>query len=156
MILFLADAMLGSLAKWLRILGYDTRYSPTWDDHELARLARAEGRVLLTRDEQLARRPGLRVLLVAQGDLVAQLAQVIRAYNLDVRQPFTRCPVCNVLLEEVNKTVAWGQVPPFVFKTQDVFRLCPECNRFYWRGTHWQRMQERWKALAQGDICPKT
>lgn len=148
MILFLADAMLGSLAKWLRILGHDTRYCPAWDDNELARLARAEGRVLLTRDGQLARRPGLRVLLIADDDLAAQLAQVIRECNLDAHHPFTRCPVCNVVLEEVSKASVWGQVPSFVFKTQDVFRLCPQCNRFYWRGTHWQKMQERLRELS--------
>jgi uncharacterized protein len=148
MTLFLADAMLGSLVKWLRILGYDTRYCPSWDDNELARLARAEGRVLLTRDEQLARRPGLRLLLIAADDLAAQLAQVIQACGLDSSHSFTRCPICNAPLEEVGKTSAWGQVPPFVFKTQDVFRICPQCNRFYWRGTHWQRMQERLESLS--------
>jgi uncharacterized protein with PIN domain len=148
MIYFVADAMLGSLAKWLRILGYDTAYCPRWDDNELARLARAEGRALLTRDGPLARRPGLRVLLIAQGDLMAQLAQVIRAFDLDVGHPFTRCPVCNTPLEEVSKPTAWGQMPPFVFKTQDNFRLCPQCNRFYWRGTHWQRMQERLRVIS--------
>ena len=149
MVRFLVDGMLGTLAKWLRIAGYDTKYSPRWDDNELARIARAEGRVLLTRDAELARRRGLQSLLIEEGDLEQQLAQVAQAFGLSLDHPFSRCPVCNAPLENVPKAMAWGQVPPFIFKTQDSFRLCPECNRFYWRGTHWQGMCERIRMLAR-------
>lgn len=140
---FLVDAMLGSLAKWLRILGYDALYDPRLDDHQLARLARAEDRLLLTRDTGLVRERGFRSLWVASELLTDQLAQVIRHCGLRIDRAFSRCPVCNDPLEVVPKDEAWGQVPPFVFQTQDQFRLCPECNRFYWRGTHWQQMVAR-------------
>jgi len=149
MVTFVVDGMLGRLAKWLRILGYDTKYSPDWDDNELARIARAEGRVLLTRDVELSRRRGLRFLLVESEDPEEQLVQVARAYVLRADHPFSRCVVCNTLLEDVAKVEAWGQVPSFIFGTQDRFRLCPECNRFYWRGTHWQGMRAKIRALLR-------
>ncbi len=145
---FLVDAMLGRLAKWLRILGYDTLYDPSWDDSHLVRLARAEDRILLTRDVELARRKGVRVLRVASEVLEAQLDQLHVELGLVALAPWTRCPVCNSHLFSVPKGDAWGQVPPYVFVTQEEFRLCPSCNRFYWHGTHRQQMQalvDRWQ-----------
>ncbi|MBC7260935.1 MAG: Mut7-C RNAse domain-containing protein [Chloroflexi bacterium] len=146
---FLADSMLGTLAKWLRILGYDTLYFPDLTDLEAVRLARSEGRVLLTRDTGLLRRKGFRALFVRSEVLEEQLAQVLREFGLHSDHPFSRCPVCNTELEDVPKYEAWGQVPPFVFQTQESFRLCPECNRFYWRGTHWQKMRAQLEKLAR-------
>jgi uncharacterized protein with PIN domain len=139
---FIADAMLGRLAKWLRLLGYDTLYDASWSDAQLVRLARAEDRILLTRDTALARRRGVRVLLVASEELTAQLAQLCRELGLGAMAPFSRCPVCNEPLVAVPKDHAWGQVPPYIFVTQEEFRLCPSCDRFFWRGTHWQHIQE--------------
>jgi len=144
---FVADCMLGTLAKWLRILGYDTAYSSGLDDAQIARQARAEGRVLLSRDTALVRRKGLQSLLVESEVLEEQIAQILKAWRLTAGKPFSRCPGCNSLLEEVSRSDAWGQVPPFVSATQKRFSLCPECNRFYWRGTHWTRMMERIHAL---------
>lgn len=146
---FLADSMLGTLAKWLRILGYDTAYDAHLDDHQLVRLSRAEGRILLTRDTSLSQRKGLTCLLVESAVLEEQLAQVVRAFRLPLDHAFSRCPVCNAVLLDVSKHEAWGQVPPFVFQTQESFKLCAECNRFYWRGTHWQRMQESLQRLLR-------
>ena len=136
-----ADAMLGRLARWLRILGYDTLYDARWPDNQLVRLARAQGRVLLTRDVALARRRGVRTLFVVDDRVEAQLHQVMADLGLSAGAPFSRCPVCNEPLEDVPRSWAWGYVPPYIFCTQREFRLCPRCNRFYWRGTHWQRMQ---------------
>lgn len=146
---FLVDSMLGTLAKWLRILGYDAMYDAQLDDNQLVRLARAQGRILLTRDTGLVKRKGLRALFIESEVLEEQLAQVQQVFGLHMDQPFSRCPVCNTLLEDVPKYEAWGQVPPFVFQTQDRFRLCAECNRFYWRGTHWQRMLDRVERLKK-------
>ena len=139
---FLADAMLGRLAKWLRILGYDTLYNPSWDDLYLVRLARAQDRILLTRDTELARRRGVRVLVLKSERLEEQVRQLHRDLGLGAVAPFSRCPVCNTPLEEISKDQAWGQVPPYVFVTQKEFRLCPSCDRFYWRGSHWEHMLE--------------
>jgi uncharacterized protein len=132
----LADAMLGRLARWLRILGYDTLYDTRWPDNELVRLARAQGRVLLTRDVALARRPGVRTLLVASEQVEEQLAQVVQILGCARQEALARCPVDNTLLEEAPHSWAWGYVPSYTFVKQDEFRLCPECSRFFWPGTH--------------------
>jgi uncharacterized protein with PIN domain len=149
---FLADAMVGKLARWLRILGYDTAYDVRWDDNELARMSRAQGRILLTRDVELSQRQGLRALLVHSQLLEEQLAQVVAECDLALDNPFTRCPNCNAPLEEAGRFEAQGSVPPYILSTQADYRFCPECDQFYWPGTHWQRMRRRIAALScQGD-----
>jgi len=137
----LADAMLGALARWLRALGYDTVYDAGLSDHALVRLARAEGRVLLTRDRELTRRRNLRFLFIVSQDWPAQLRQVRRELPLPAPAPFTRCLTCNAPLEPLTPGEAWGLVPPYVFVTRAPFRLCPTCNQVFWRGSHWERME---------------
>jgi hypothetical protein len=137
---FLADNMLGRLATWLRLLGYDTRYETDTSDAHLARLARAEHRVLLTRDVELTRRRGLRYLLIESEQVEDQVRQVFRAFDLTAREAFSRCAECNHALTDVSKESVRGDVPPYVFHTQERFRRCPQCARVYWRGTHWARM----------------
>jgi len=139
----LLDGMLGRLAKWLRLLGYDTAYFPNLDDHELVRLARAQGRILLTRDRELTRRRGLTCLLVKSDELEDQIRQIISELNLETERPFSRCPVCNTPLQKVERPSVKGHVPPHVFRTKEHFNFCPECNRIYWRGTHWAKMREK-------------
>jgi uncharacterized protein with PIN domain len=138
--------MLGTLAKWLRILGHDTLFDPDWDDHQLVRLARAQGRVLLTRDRELARRRGVHVLLVESEDLDDQIQQVFADLDLQPARSFSRCPICNEPLLEIDRETARSRVPAYVAQTQDRFSHCPACQRVYWRGTHWRRMDEQ---LAQ-------
>jgi uncharacterized protein with PIN domain len=135
--------MLGTLAKWLRILGYDTLFDPDIDDHQLVRLARAEGRLILTRDRELARRRGVRVLLIASEHLDDQIRQVLADLDLEPDRSFSRCPVCNEPLVAIDRETARSQVPAYVARTQRTFRSCPICQRVYWRGTHWQRINEQ-------------
>jgi uncharacterized protein with PIN domain len=137
---FLADTMLGRLAKWLRLLGYDTAYHPELDDAALARLARAEQRILLTRDVELTRRRGLQCVLIESDKAAEQLAQVFRELRLHAREAFTRCAECNVRLKPIAKDAVRDQVPPYVWETQTRFLQCPCCHRVYWRGTHWSRI----------------
>jgi hypothetical protein len=145
--------MLGTLAKWLRILGYDTRFDPDLDDHQLIRLARAEGRVLLTRDRELARRPGMHVLLVTSEHLEDQITQVLVELGLKPDQAFSRCPVCNEPLAEMDVETARPRVPAYVAQTQETFRSCPKCRRIYWRGSHWYKMHDQLQRLeSQGSI----
>jgi len=146
---FVVDCMLGTLAKWLRIVGYDTLYRPYAADHELVRLARAEGRILLTRDRGIMHRRGVRALFIEDETVSAQLAQVTALFSLPEGERFSRCPVCNTVLEAVPRHAAWGQVPPFVFCSHEEFKLCPDCGRFYWRGTHWQDMTRKLERLSQ-------
>ncbi|MFC2030429.1 Mut7-C RNAse domain-containing protein [Chloroflexota bacterium] len=137
---FVADAMLGTLAKWLRILGYDTHYDPALDDHQLVRLARAETRVLLTRDRELSKRRGLQVLLVASEKVEEQVAQVVADLELNPGKEFSRCPDCSAPLQMLEPGAAEGRVPPYVAQTHKRFKLCPACQKVYWRGTHWRNM----------------
>ncbi|MFQ6059421.1 MAG: Mut7-C RNAse domain-containing protein [Anaerolineae bacterium] len=147
---FLADEMLGRLAKWLRILGYDTAYLSPASDHALVRLARAEGRVLLTRDTGLARRRGLQILLIESEQVEEQVRQVLDDLSLTASGSFSRCPVCNTPLEELDRAAVADRVPPYVLRTQERFSRCPHCDRTYWRGTHWARMRERIEELRRG------
>lgn len=140
---FVVDGMLGSLARWLRILGYDTDYANQRDDPELVRIARAEDRVLLTRDRELASRRGVRTLLVESQSLDDQLAQVTAAFPLPPGTHPGRCSVCNTVLVEATREEVAHRVPRYVLKRHPHFQCCPGCDRVYWRGSHWRNMQAR-------------
>ncbi|MFQ6117655.1 MAG: Mut7-C RNAse domain-containing protein [Candidatus Bipolaricaulia bacterium] len=131
---FLVDAMLGKLAKWLRILGYDTLYFRDLEDEQLIGLAEVEGRVLLTGDEELWRHG----ILISSDDWREQLRELAEAVELDTSRVFTRCIECNVPLDRVGRAEIEGEVPPYVFATQEEFGRCPGCGRIYWKGTHFQ------------------
>lgn len=139
----LADCMLGRLAKWLRLLGYDTAYDNGASDQELARRARAEGRVLLTRDRELAARRGLRTLLIESEMLEEQVREVRDALGPPPGSALSRCSVCNVVLESVSPVEIADRVPPYVLRTQTEFQRCPGCGKVYWPGTHLQAMREQ-------------
>ncbi|MBE9507112.1 MAG: Mut7-C RNAse domain-containing protein [Chloroflexi bacterium] len=139
----LADGMLGRLAKWLRLMGYDTAYDNAATDPELAHRARAEGRVLLTRDHELAARRGLRTLLIQSEILEEQMQEVRDALGPPPHPPLSRCAVCNTALEPVSPAEIADRVPPFVLRTQSEFHRCSGCGRVYWSGSHVQMMQKQ-------------
>ncbi|MGD2176298.1 MAG: Mut7-C RNAse domain-containing protein [Anaerolineae bacterium] len=139
----LADCMLGRLAKWLRLLGYDTAYENDATDHELARRARAEGRLLLTRDRELAARRGLNTLLIRSQQLEDQVQQVQEALGPPPGPSLSRCSVCNVVLQEISAEDAADHVPRYVLETQTEFLHCPSCARVYWSGSHVEAMEEQ-------------
>ncbi|RLC86949.1 MAG: hypothetical protein DRI37_06660 [Chloroflexi bacterium] len=139
---FIADAMLGKLARWLRLLGYDTLYLQD-DDATIAQRARAESRILLTRDHDLAARRGLRVILIASQELESQLVQVMREAGALPSDTPPRCMTCNVPLQDISPEEARESVPPYVAQTQHEFRRCPCCGRITWPATHWRGIQER-------------
>lgn len=142
---FLCDAMLGSLARWLRFCGYDCLYLGTEpEDAELARIAEQDRRWLLTRDHELAA-AGPRTQMVRAGVLEAQLAEVLTRHRLP--QPAdlerSRCGECNGELEEVSRHEVSASVPPYVLSTAERFRRCRECRRIYWPGTHGEQIHVR-------------
>ncbi len=141
----LADGMLGRLAKWLRLLGYDTAYDNAATDPNLARRARAEGRILLTRDHELSARRGLRTLLIQSEMLEEQVREVRKALGPPPDPALSRCSVCNAALESVAPAEIADRVPPYVLSTQTKFRRCPGCERVYWPGSHLQVMREQMK-----------
>ena len=148
--------MLGTLAKWLRILGYDTLYDQELNDHQLVRLARAEDRVLLTRDRELARRRGVRILLVTSECLDEQIGQILADLDLEPRHAYSRCPVCNERLETIDRETARSRVPAYVVRAHDTFRSCPSCQRVYWRGTHWRQIEEKLERFRPRESSPET
>jgi len=145
---FLADTMLGRLATWLRILGYDTEYFRGADADLIAK-AQEDRRILLTRDTGILRRRGLPPHLFIRDDRVmAQLRQVMAACRLvPASSAPRRCARCNVILESQTKAEAAGRVPEFVWSHHDSFWGCPACGRIYWPGTHRQQMDERIRSL---------
>lgn len=139
---FIADDMLGRLAKWLRILGYDAAYPAPADDAELLHRAHAERRILLTRDRALAARPAnVPIVLIVSPHLQEQLAQLVRELHLEIGDKvLSRCLVCNHEIESISKEDAAGHVPDFIYRTHHTFHRCPLCGRIYWHGTHVERM----------------
>ena len=144
----LADGMLGRLAKWLRMLGYDTAYDNAATDPELARRARAEGRVLLTRDQALAARRGLRTLLIRSQVLEEQVREVRQRLGPPPQPVLSRCAVCNSVLEPISHDQAAQRVPPYVLRTRTDFRCCPGCGRVYWPGSHLKAIRAQLDAFA--------
>jgi uncharacterized protein len=135
---FLADRMVGKLARWLRILGYDTVYLPQLSPEGVMREGRRQSRLILTRDTRLLRRKDAPPFVFVQSDRFReQLQQVVDTLHLDpLRALFTRCVGCNRTLEEVAKDQVRGRVPEYVWQTQNEFRRCPGCQRVYWGATH--------------------
>jgi len=147
-----ADAMLGRLARWLRLLGLDVSWQADVDDADLVRHAIEEGRVLVTRDRGLAeafRVPDLLVLRAEQPE--AQLRELCAALDLPRHfRPFTRCSLCNVELVSAAPASVRGAVPERILREKASFRRCPRCARVYWRGSHTDRLLERVERALHG------
>ena len=140
---FIADAHLGGLARFLRMLGFDTLHDPAFQDADIRRLAREERRIVLTRDREL-----LKCREIGRGAYVhairvePQVAEVAARYRLAERaRPFTLCLRCNLPLERVEKAAVAARLPERVLELQDRFTRCPGCERIYWPGTHYERMR---------------
>jgi uncharacterized protein with PIN domain len=135
--------MLGRLALWLRLLGFDTFYEAHVDDADLARRALDERRTLLTRDRALPEAWSVPdVYLVASEDARAQLQEVARRFGLAAHaRPFSRCSRCNAPLEPASLDAVRGRIPPRVAASHVAFLRCPGCRRIYWEGTHVERMR---------------
>ncbi|OQA92553.1 MAG: hypothetical protein BWY26_00184 [Elusimicrobia bacterium ADurb.Bin231] len=147
---FIADSMLGRLAKWLRILGYDTVYFKSGSDSELVFESIRQGRIILTGDRNISRNVPLRIIFVKSDCYTEQLMQIIKELNLKPEQNnfFKRCSVCNCLLNNISREKIKRLVPEYVYETQTEFSNCPECGRIYWRGTHTDRIFELLKRIC--------
>lgn len=142
---FLLDGMLGSLARWLRILGYDTIYHIDMDDDLLRDEARITERVLVTRDAELYRKAetsGIDVVLIQSEHTTEQLRELVASKGLTLIPMNTRCPRCNGGLEIIAKEKIDGRVPLESFNAFDEFWICSECEAIYWCGSHWTQIQE--------------
>ena len=143
---FLVDRMLGKLAKELRMLGYDTIYYRGEDAHQMIQCARQEGRVILTRNTKLKpKRSEDRIIRVLEDDPFLQLKELIQKGHISLNEEnlFSRCLLCNVLLDEIPREEAEGKVPEFIYYQQKAFFRCPQCQRIYWPGSHQENMQKK-------------
>ncbi len=146
---FIVDINVGKLAKWLRIMGYDTLLFDSSDDSRMIVIALKEDRIIITRDTQIIKRRvvtsgRLKVTLITSDEPEQQIHQVIENLKLDCHfRPFTICLECNQPLLERNKQEVADRVPPYVLQTQSEYVECPACHRIYWKGTHWQAMTRK-------------
>jgi uncharacterized protein with PIN domain len=140
---FIVDCMLGKLAKWLKILGFDAVFFSKIEDSKLFILAQKEGRILLTRDNGLIEKAReIQTLFIQSEDWNEQVEQVLDAYELwQIIQPYSRCIECNVKLKDLPKSRARNLVTPFVFEQAEAFAICPSCGRIFWKGTHHEDME---------------
>lgn len=149
---FAADAMLGRLARWLRVLGYDTSHDMTLADPVLVARAEEEGRILLTRDRHLLKelRPA-RAHEVRQDDPLLQLKDLVGALELGPpAELFTRCLLCNAVLRVLDEAQARPLLPAGVQDVPGPVRQCPECGRLYWDGSHVRRMRAALERVLPG------
>lgn len=145
---FIADEMLGKLARWLRMKGIDVLYETRISDDRLLQLANQEDRIILTRDTRLVKR--LRpdqFLFIEHNYLDDQMKQFDEKYPRlsQTGRAFTRCVECNAVLEKIPKEAVRDKVWPYVYQTQENFTTCPHCHRIYWQATHVQQIRERLK-----------
>ena len=152
---FIADMMLGRLARWLRLYGYDTLYGIE-DDEEIIRAALSEGRVILTRDSGLterARKLGAEAFLLRSNTLKEQVKELKRL-GVEFKELFpanARCPKCNGPIRPASKEEVKGKVPPKVYERYDEFYICEDCGQIYWPGRQWREMLRIDKKLRKGD-----
>ena len=135
---FIADAMLGSLSKWLRILGFDTLYFRTIDDNEIIRLARQEQRIILTRDTGLIKNKKVGNCIQIKSDgALQQLKEVLSVISAGQQFDLSpRCPECNGTLASTDRGAITGDVPEHVFLNFNSFFRCVNCGKVYWEGSH--------------------
>ncbi len=140
---FVLDCHLGKLANFLRVLGFDTLYSNSFDDPELAKIQEKEKRILLTRDKGLLQRRRVKWGCYLHSDSPRQqLREVVIRYDLhDRMQEFGRCPGCNHTLENVSKEEIIDRLEPLTKKHYDSFKICRSCDKIYWRGSHYEKLR---------------
>lgn len=141
---FVVDVHLGKLATYLRLLGLDTLYQNNWDDPLLAQLAHAQQRWLLTQDRGLLKRS-----LVVYGYCVRshvpqqQLKEIVERFNLRAQiAPLQRCPRCNGEITQVETGQIAERLPAQTQLEYDQFFQCLSCWKIYWKGAHYQRIQQ--------------
>ena len=146
---FIVDNNVGKLARWLRMMGYDTLLFYGLDDGLMVKLALAQSRTIITKDTEFMKRRAVtthrvRTVLVSGDDPELQMQKVITELRLDTHhKPFTRCLECNAVLQFRDRERVEDKVPPHVYERQEYYMECPDCHRLYWQGTHWEDMHRK-------------
>lgn len=142
---FFCDVMLGRLAKYLRLLGIDTKYSRFTTEALLIKPALAENRIILTRRTNFQKKRGpIPFFFITSNNSKIQLKEVIKHFGIrgSALKPFSRCLLCNTPLQDVDRPLVAGKVPDYIFNTTDRFSQCRSCRRIYWPGTHYNNMMK--------------
>ncbi len=141
---FVLDGHLGRLARYLRLVGFDSAYSNAWSDHELVSISTGQHRILLTRDVGLLKHGAVtHGYFVRATDPLQQLTEIVGRFHLaDCLAPFTRCMQCNGLLQPADKEEIAHRLPPRTRGHFDEYRICASCERIYWKGSHHRRLTE--------------
>jgi uncharacterized protein with PIN domain len=143
----LCDQMLGTLAKWLRIIGIDTLYAPaTSTDDTILHQAQQEHRILITRDTDLvyqAHRHQIPTIHLTSTTLDDQLLSVLIQLPRTTHKMLSRCTLCNHQLHTIDKATIQAKVPPAIFTSHDQFWYCSTCDKIYWHGTHYNHMHQK-------------
>jgi len=149
---FIVTRELGRLAKWLRILGYDTVYFAQDKPSSLLIEALRDNRTILSRNRRLPKSCGIRIVLINAENVQIQIKELFEALGLkpQAHLMFSRCILCNTELAEIEKSEVKDKVPEYVFTTQDNFVTCPTCQRIYWQGTHWGRVKDTLIGIGLG------
>jgi uncharacterized protein with PIN domain len=145
---FLVTEESGRLARWLRLMGYDTTVQAADPLSSLYRLAYNERRIVVTRNRRVGASCLFRVVQFTSSVLAEQLRQLKQELSLSEAEAFSRCDACNAVLQPVDKSQVKARVPPYVFETQTRFTRCPSCQRIYWAATHYARASKFLKSLA--------
>ncbi|MBU2598774.1 MAG: Mut7-C RNAse domain-containing protein [Actinobacteria bacterium] len=151
---FIADMMLGRLARYLRIFGYDVLYFQKISDGDLVNKAESESRIVLTRDSSMIRRSPfkygrVKFLFIRDDKVLKQLKQWVKELNLELKINLIRCIECNHILEKVDRENAKGKVPVYTYKSTENFAYCSNCDKYYWKGTHLKLMNKRFSFLLK-------
>ena len=145
---FIVDAMLGNLAKKLRVLGYDSKYFSSIEDDKLIAVAQNEKRIIITKDERLtkiAEKQNVVFVLIRGNDELEQIAQINAKIKLDrfvMDTNNSRCIVCNGNLQQIEKYRIIGKIPEGILEREEKFWMCDSCKKIYWEGTHFAKLQE--------------
>jgi len=142
---FIVDGMLGKLARWLRMLGYDTEYSGDISDDEILRIALREGRIILTRDYEFFKRAnlnGAKAIFIKGKTNAEKLAYLSKQINIRLKIDInkSRCPKCNAKIELISKEKIKDKVHEATYRFYNEFWQCPRCGQIYWKGSHWKKI----------------
>lgn len=139
------------LARWVRLMGYDTEIVAAQPLSALYRKAYNESRVIVTRNQRVRASSLFRVVQLASPTLPDQLRQLRGELELTAGtgRAFSRCDVCNAEVQPMERSLAKERVPPYVYQTQRAFSACPSCQRVYWAATHWQRVRRLFDRLSE-------
>ena len=148
---FILDVHLGKLAKYLRLLGFDTLYENSYDDSEIVAIARDQNRAVLTRDVSLLKNKSVtHGYWIRSQHTKDQLTEVIRRFDLASNiNPFYRCTVCNGIIEKVGKESIMDRLEPKTKRYYDEFYKCTSCEKIYWKGSHYNKMDNFVKKILK-------